>query len=146
MTREEAIEIIECGEISNRWGKDGEEVEKMAIKALKQELCKDAISREAVLDITWEEQSYTDAMNVLTEVRDKVKELPPVNPQKPICPSAGIDCEDCPAYEPKTGHWKRVLDKTGHLVWECTCGWQQRFYTKFCPDCGAKMTESEVQS
>lgn len=37
MTREEAIEIIECGDISNRWGKDGEEVEKMAIKALEQE-------------------------------------------------------------------------------------------------------------
>jgi hypothetical protein len=34
MTREEAIEIIECGDISNRWGKDGEEVEKMVIKAL----------------------------------------------------------------------------------------------------------------
>ena len=37
MTRDEAIEIIECGDISNRWGKDGEEVEKMAIKALEQE-------------------------------------------------------------------------------------------------------------
>ena len=36
MTRDEAIEIIECGDISNRWGKDGEEVEKMAIKALEQ--------------------------------------------------------------------------------------------------------------
>lgn len=34
MTREEAIDIIKCGDISNRWGKDGEEVEKMAIKAL----------------------------------------------------------------------------------------------------------------
>ena len=36
MTREKAIEIIKCGDISNRWGKDGEEVEKMAIKALAQ--------------------------------------------------------------------------------------------------------------
>lgn len=47
---------------------------------------KDAISRQAVLDVTWEEPSYTDALNVLTEVRDKVKALPPINPQKP--------CED----------------------------------------------------
>lgn len=31
-----------------------------------------------------------------------ILELPPVNPQKPICPSAGIDCEDCPAYEKKS--------------------------------------------
>lgn len=37
MTNDEAIEIIECGDIYNRWGKDGREVEKMAIKALKQE-------------------------------------------------------------------------------------------------------------
>ncbi len=41
------------------------------------------ISRQAVLDVTWEEPSYTDALNVLTEVRDKIKALPPVNPQKP---------------------------------------------------------------
>lgn len=28
------------------------------------------------------------------------------NPQKPICPSAGIDCEDCPAYEKKS-EWQQ---------------------------------------
>jgi hypothetical protein len=43
----------------------------------------DLISRQAVIDITWEEPSYTDALNVLTEVRDKVKALPPVKPQEP---------------------------------------------------------------
>jgi hypothetical protein len=37
MTREKAIEIIECGDIYNRWGDDGKEVEQMAIKALEQE-------------------------------------------------------------------------------------------------------------
>ena len=42
--------------------------------------------------------------------------------------------------EPKTGHWIRTTDKAGHFVWECDkCGWQQRFNTNFCPDCGAKM-------
>lgn len=46
MTKEEAIEIIECGEISNRWGKDGREVEKMAIKALKQKSCEDKYLKE----------------------------------------------------------------------------------------------------
>ena len=35
-----------------------------------------------------------------------VEKLPPVNSQV-ICPSHGIDCEDCPAYEQKTD----VLDK-----------------------------------
>ena len=42
--------------------------------------------------------------------------------------------------EPKTGHWIRVTDKAGHLVWECDkCGWQQRFNTNFCPDCGTRL-------
>lgn len=36
----------------------------------------DLISREAVENITWEEPSYSDPLNVLTEVRDKVRELP----------------------------------------------------------------------
>lgn len=31
------------------------------------------------------------------------------NPQKPICPSAGVDCEDCPAYEDTISR-KAVLD------------------------------------
>ena len=40
----------------------------------------------------------------------------------------------------KTGHWTRVMDKTGHLVWECNkCKWQQRFNTNYCPNCSAKM-------
>lgn len=48
--------------------------------------------------------------------------------------------------EPKTGHWIRITDKTGHLVWECDkCGWQQRFANNYCSDCGAKMAESEVR-
>lgn len=49
--------------------------------------------------------------------------------------------------EPKTGHWIRVTDKTGHLVWECDkCSWQQRFNTNFCPDCGAKMVyQQEIE-
>ncbi len=36
MNYKTAIEIIECGEISNRWS-DGEEVERMAIEAIKQD-------------------------------------------------------------------------------------------------------------
>ena len=59
----------------------------------------------------------------------------------------GSNCYECvkgmrdryKPQEPKTGHWIRVTDKSGHLVWECDkCGWQQRFNTNFCPDCGAK--------
>lgn len=49
--------------------------------------------------------------------------------------------------EPKTGHWIRVTDDAGYLVWECDkCGWQQIFKTNFCPDCGAKMIEPQERS
>lgn len=43
-----------------------------------QEPCEDAISRKAVEKITWEEPTYSDPLNVLTEVRDKIRALPSV--------------------------------------------------------------------
>ena len=60
-----------------------------------EEPCEDAISRQAVLDVI--EKAVTKEV-----ARWSIKELPSVNPQKPICPSAGVDCEDCPAYEKKS--------------------------------------------
>ena len=43
----------------------------------------DCISRQAAIDATWENPSYTDPMNVLTEVRDRIKALPSVQ-QEPL--------------------------------------------------------------
>lgn len=169
MTNEEAIKIIsqmikdEEGFLSD----DTIEAHKMAIKALETipkykdaynkgwddgakatyehlKMCEeeqdgDLISRDAVIDITWEEPSYTDALNVLTEVRDKVKALPSVK------------------QEPMTGHWVDI-DEEPHEDYECDkCGYTISTYTaniephteyKYCPNCGAKMVEpqeSEVQ-
>lgn len=63
-----------------------------------QEPCEDAISRQAVLDAI-----NTDFHEDLSQLEDAVKQLPPVNQFKPICcPSMGIDCENCPAYEKKS--------------------------------------------
>ena len=50
----------------------------------------DLISRQAAIDATWFEPSYTDPLNVLTEVRDRLKVLPSAQPgwipvtEKPI--------------------------------------------------------------
>ena len=41
---------------------------------------KDCISRQAAIDATWFEPSYTDPLNVLTEVRDRLKALPSAQP------------------------------------------------------------------
>ena len=46
--------------------------------------------------------------DLLADVREAEEE------QEPICPSAGVDCEDCPAYEPKVlNKWigAEVLDR-----------------------------------
>lgn len=52
------------------------------------EPCKDTISRQAAIDTTWEEPSYTDPLNILTEVRDRIKALPSAQPEI-------IRCKDC---------------------------------------------------
>lgn len=142
MTREEAIETLKenscamCAYGSQNMmscdirGCDNRD----AIKALEQLPCEDAISRQAVLDMTicdgisCNECSFNTCEDGQSGclLGERISKIPPVTPQ------------------PKTGHWKYVTDKTGHWVWECDkCGWQQRFNTKFCPDCGAKMIESQ---
>ena len=40
----------------------------------------DLISRAEAIDATWFEPSYTDPLNVLTELRDRLKALPSVQP------------------------------------------------------------------
>lgn len=50
-----------------------------AMKAYR-ELTGDYVSRKAVEEITWEEPAYSDKYNVLTWVRDKVRELTPITP------------------------------------------------------------------
>ena len=54
MTNDEAIEIIDCGEIYNRWGEMGKEVERMAIEALKK---KPSISEDGTLTVNVEDGS-----------------------------------------------------------------------------------------
>ncbi len=91
--------------------------------ARKMEYCEDAISRQAVFTLA-KEECETAIIPYKRFIKD-INALPPVTPK------------------PKTGHWIRVTDKAGHLVWKCDkCDWQQRFNTNFCPDCGAEM-ESE---
>ena len=86
----------------------------------------DLISRQAVENITWEEPSYSDPLNVLTEVREKVRALPSVE---------------------NKGEW--ILDESDNSVEcnKCLC----QIYPNdisygephFCPNCGADMRKAE---
>ena len=88
MTREEAIKWLT--NIKDKYIHGGDEAFDnarresidMAIKALKHEPCEDTISRQSAIDTTWFEPSYTDPLNVLTEVRDRLKALSPAQPER----------------------------------------------------------------
>lgn len=88
----------------------------------------DLISRQAAIETTWKEPSYTDSLNVLTEVRDRIKALPSAQPER------------------KTGRW--MLHEDG---WYCSvcelypsfdCDPEEKGIP-YCPNCGAKMFEEE---
>ena len=88
MTREEAIETLKAN-YPDACYKQLREAVDAAIEALKAQDVPDtnvgnngdAIYRQAAINTTWEEPSYTDPMNVLTEVRDRIKALPPAQPE-----------------------------------------------------------------
>lgn len=53
----------------------------------------DLISRQAAIDATWFEPYYTDPLNVLTEVRDRLEALPSAQPNlQPTCNQLATDC------------------------------------------------------
>ena len=55
----------------------------------------DLISRQAAIDATWFEPSYTDPLNVLTEVRDRIKALSSAQPEQQIPQMRGWVCPVC---------------------------------------------------
>ena len=140
MTNEKArdllamIKVKEPGEfiVNSWWGSfvnDYKEALQMAIEALEQQPCEDCISRQDALNcVTLNEFRY--------KIVEDMKTLPSVTPKE------------------KTGHWKPI-EYDGYAdgypvwdVWECSkCGLEhngdKESLTAFCPDCGAKMVESQ---
>lgn len=135
-TKKLAIEQLE--RISKNLGTIGETVDytELAIEALEQEECEDAISRQAVLKqlkgcLTGGETEYK-------YVKIHIDSIPSVKPQ-----------------EQKIGHWvKYCRPRCGEQHYKCTsCGYYINFgqwgelYTKefkYCPNCGSKM-EGEIE-
>lgn len=78
----------------------------------------DLISRQAAIDATWYEPSYTDPLNVLTEVRDRLEALPSAQPER------------------KKGRW---IDMDDHVMCSCCGATHYGSDKNFCPNCGADM-------
>lgn len=136
MTNSEAIELIKVAQAEVEWScpMDYAAAFDLAIKALEQQPCEDAISRQAainaiygLIDESREEYKENPHIDLIVET---IEDLPPVTPQ------------------PKTGRWIGI-DEEPHEDWECdNCGfaiWADENIEKFhyCPNCGAKMVEPQ---
>lgn len=91
------------------------------------------IKREDAVKATWHEPSYTDAYNVLTEVRDRIEALPTVDAVQVV------RCKDCKWAEVdawwtycKLGHKE---DTTNSIIYTCT-------HDFYCAD-GERRTDGE---
>ena len=86
----------------------------------------DLIERQKAIDATWFEPYYTDPLNVLTEVRDRLEALPSAQ---------------------RTGRWIYNDYGNGCGNWHCSaCNNISIVYdknAKYCPNCGAEMTKGE---
>ena len=81
--------------------------------------CEDCVSRKAAIDATWEEPSYTDPINVLTEVRDKIKRLPSAQPNlQPTCNQLATDCISRQAAIDAVSKYKK---EHGYAYYDCAC-------------------------
>ena len=126
MTREDAIKVLNMVEAHGL----ADEAKRMAIEALEQEPCEDAISRQATLE-PYKVLNDTDTLCVAL-IRANIMQQPPVTPQK------------------KTGRW--IKRESGIVLFECsvckdgyidqpTCMGKPMF--KYCPSCGEKMEVEE---
>ena len=135
MTREEAIELLEK-EKAYMLGHGGDTQANaldIAIKALEQEPCEDAIDRaEAMTEIMmFAGNVKSDEEDIYIKVSDAVqllRELPPVTPTRKKGKWIDGHCSECgcdvPAY---------IID------WK----WTKDMDAKYCPNCGAEMEGEE---
>lgn len=91
-------------------------------------MSEDTIYREDAIKATWQEPTYTDPLNVLTEVRDRIEAIPSA---------------DRPQGEWVFGYDDETKEKDLY-AWTCSlCGGKYPWQPNYCPNCGAEMRERE---
>ena len=87
-------------------------------------MSEDLIKRSDAIRVTWQEPIYTDPLNVLTEVRDRIEAIPSADrPQ---------------------GEWIEMYrNGFGNMICMCSkCNFHAS-RSRYCPNCGASMRERE---
>ena len=164
MTNEKAIKWlkVEASYIEEDVGHGKEILEAYdtAIKALEQEPCNDAISRQAVFDICKKEidhisknwQNYhspSEAKSGFSYIATNIYDMPSVTPQ----PKIGYWIEDAKTYYEELNKRGLGVDEyTPYFIDDIACSECLAKYSvidneteffKFCPNCGAKTEVSE---
>lgn len=162
MIKEEAIEILSDMRAEyNIFSDDEEEATRYhalswAIQALNEQqrtgrwksMSDDLISKKAAIDATWFEPSYTDPLNVLTEVRDRLEALPSAQPGK-IC-VANVTLTDEQVREAVEKAKNSVLTvieserKKGKWIVHMQRGNWNDEEIRTCPECGKTFRNLDV--
>ena len=130
MTREKAIKSLQFVRNALDDSMDIATDYDIAIKALEQEPCDDAISRQAVLDKK-ELVDLEDGQSFYCISPEDVETLPPVTPQ------------------PKIGRWvendRGICSCCGKYKYEGIDGsiYDDAWFPSYCPNCGEKMVEPQ---
>ncbi len=161
MTREEAIKYLkemkdECNDTIHKVRYvTKEDALDMAIKALEQEPCDDAISRQAVIDAIMANNIRENEYNLTSSrIKKAVENLPSVKQEAKYCDRNicikneynGIGCDECEvtkSQEPKTGHWDRRTCKCSECGYQITFSEYTEHKYKYCPNCGARMVKPQ---
>lgn len=100
--------------------KELEDALKLAMKALEQQPCEDAVSRTLVHEAIT--ASIAESENPY-EMWQRIETLPSVTPQRP------------------KGKWIEIEIDAGEFIYKCTkCGMRVINPYKYCPNCGAEMS------
>ena len=129
MTVEKAIEILSGVGDFNRCCAEDAEALALAIQALERQQSDDCISRQEAISAIQDEY-YAHAVGI--DIVDIIAHLPPVQPTRPT--GKWIVC-DVVKFGDFVGTEKYECSKCHHRV--------GAFKSNFCPNCGARMEESE---
>ena len=119
----------------------------MAIKALEQEPCEDAIRRADAEALFRNARSKLNPSDYKTADEFNTRDLMLLNAEQFIHLLPSVRPQ-----QPKTGHWVKVTNgRGGHecdLCHEYAPSYQsgEEHLTEYCPNCGAKMIEQQERS